>query len=211
MAKYKYTQGQSTDTLMRTPISKFSEMPLSAQREYVSRLGATANKRLKALQKSDIYNSAVIRLEESGGKITTKTNDLTEEFIRAREFLKNRFSQKSEWNKVIRNIKNKSNSEYIGDLSITDVSKVFSYYDVLREENPELVNKVYKYDLMDQISILIMDGLDKEAVLRNSINWLKDQYSARESEFKSTSRSFSAGLEYDIPKRKKRKTRSKRK
>lgn len=100
--RQRIATGLKISDIMDMPISKLSQYTPKQQREIISRLASAANKRLKTLQKQDIYNSAVSRLEKSGGKISVRGksgDELIKEFVRAREFLSNKFSSATYWKK----------------------------------------------------------------------------------------------------------------
>ena len=197
----------SIEEVARMPISKLTSYSPAEQRELVSRLGSAANKRLRTLEKADIKNSAVLRLEQGGGKISVrgKTGDeLVKEFTRAREFLMSRFSQKREWEKVVKTMQEKA--PIVKDISSKSLSTAFGYYDILREEHPELVKRKNKYEIIERIGYLLDEGKSHDEIMSDTISWLNVEAKKQEQEFESTSRRFSAGLEYDeISDRKKRK------
>lgn len=197
----RIAQGKSIQDILRMPVSKIQGYTPAQQREIVSRLASAANKRLRTLEKSGINNSATSRLNYSGGKISVRSksgDELIQEMIRARDFLTNKFSSKKEWIKTIKNIKK---NETFKNVSISNVSKAFAAYEMARETNPELINKIYKYTLMDFIdSLYSIEGLtDPEEVNRRVIEFAQSEYARRNEEFESETRRFSNAIEYDIP------------
>lgn len=200
----RIAQGKSIQDILRMPVSKIQGYTPAQQRELVSRLASAANKRARTLEKSGISNSATSRLNYSGGKISVRGksgDELIKEMIRARDFLLNKFSSKKEWTKTIKNIKNKS-SEFRGVSNIR-ISNAFSAYETARETNPEIVNKIYKYILMDFIDNLYeIEGLtDSDEINRRVIEFAKSEYDKRTREYNSENTRFSNAIEYDIPAR----------
>lgn len=204
--------GLSIENILKMPVSKIQSYSPTAQREIVSRLVSAGNKRLRTLEKQDINNAATLRLYNSGGKLSVKgksNDDLIKEYIRARDFLQNKFSKVSEWKKTIKNI---MKNDTITGLKETDVSQAFSYYELLREMNPAIVNKINEYQLLDYITDLIMDDTPRETIINKSITWVNDEYKRTRDEYNRTTTRFTDSLEYDIPDRinKKKKRKYKR-
>ena len=201
--------GLTIENIMKMPISKIQSYSPTAQREIVSRLVSAGNKRLRTLEKKDINNAATLRLYNSGGKLSVKgksEDELIKEYIRARDFLQNKFSKVSEWNKTVKNL---MKNETLSKMDEKDVSQAFSYYESLREMNPAIVNRINEYQLLDYIEELIMDDTPREEIINKSIKWVNDEYKRTRDEYNRTITRFTDSLEYDIPerinKRKKRK------
>lgn len=206
--------GMSVKDVLNMPISRFQNYTPTEQREIVSRLASAANKRLRTLEKGNINNSATLRLYQSGGKISVRGkagSELTKELIRAREFLTNKFSSKKEWNKTIKNIKNK-NADFSG-MSESDIARAFAAYDLARETDAELVNKLNKYTLMDFIDGLqVVEGItDTNEIHRRVIEFARSEYERQRKEYYEQNTRFSDTLENDIPKRISRKRKRKHK
>lgn len=206
--------GMSVQDVLNMPISKFQNYTPTEQREIVSRLASAANKRLRTLEKSNINNSATLRLYQSGGKISVRGkagSELTKELIRAREFLTNKFSSKKEWNKTIKNIKNK-NADFSG-MSESEIARAFAAYDLARETDAEIVNKLNKYTLMDFIDGLqVIEGVtDPNEIHRRVVDFARSEYERQRREYYEQNTRFSDTLENDIPKRISRKRKRKRK
>ena len=201
--------GLTIENILKMPISKIQSYSPTAQREIVSRLVSAGNKRLRTLEKKDINNAATLRLYNSGGKLSVKgksEDELIKEYIRARDFLQNKFSKVSEWNKTVKNL---MKNETLSKMDEKDVSQAFSYYESLREMNPAIVNRINEYQLLDYIEELIMDDTPREEIINKSIKWVNDEYKRTRDEYNRTTTRFTDSLEYDIPerinKRKKRK------
>ena len=209
--RQRVASGLSVSDLLKMPISKLENYDLKGMREITSRLASAGNKRLKNLQNAGIENSAVLRVEQGGGKFSVRNkqkDDVIKEFIRARDFLKSRISTVSGWKKVIKNIKEKSEFKGLDEI---DVSKAYAMYDYLREIEPELVNKVHKYSLVGYIMNVYDEGKSKEEVFNKSMKWMNEKYQQQKSEYESKSTRFNSNIEDDIPKRLKTKRRKKRK
>lgn len=203
--------GLSVSEIMQMPISKLTSYTPTQQREIVSRVASAANKRLRNLEKQGISNPATRKLYESGGKLSVrgKTGDeLIKEFNRARDFMKNRFSSAKEWKKTVKKL---SQSEQLQDIPEQQIGEVFDYYDNARETDPNIINELSKYELMDYIDGLIqIEGLtDPDEINRRVLQYAQAEHDRRQRESENLTRRFSSGLEYDVPERlqKKRKQR----
>ena len=209
----RVASGMSVKDVLNMPVSKLSSYTPAEQREIVSRLASAANKRMRTLEKNNINNSALMRLNNSGGKISFKVksgDDITREFIRARDFLNNKFSKTSYWKKTVKNIKNKSS---LSDMPEEQVSNAFSMYDMIRETDAELVNRLNKYELMDYIDGLTMiEGITNPDEIRlRVIEYARAEYERQQRDYNETSTRFSNNIEYDIPQRAQNKRKRKRK
>lgn len=213
MARKRIATGLSVNEILNMPISKLSGYTTTEQRELISRVASAANKRLNVLSKQGIENSATLRLDLSGGKISVRGksgDELIKEYIRARDFMRNKFSKSSEWKKTIKNISKKSDS--MKGIPEKDVSQAFGYYEILREMEPEIVNKINKYEYMDYVSgILLYEPENRDEVIRKSLDWIHSEYKRAEREYNSMSSRFGDAIEYDIPPRLERKKKRKRK
>ena len=210
-ARSRIATGLSVSDIMNMPISKLSTYTPTQQREIVSRVASAANKRLRNLEKQNISNPATRKLNASGGKISVRGktgDDLIKEFNRARDFMKNRFSSAKEWKKTVKKL---SQSEQLQGIPEHEIGEVFDYYDIARETDPNVVNELSKYELMDYIDGLIqIEGLtDPYEINRRVLQYAQAEHDRRERESKELNRRFSSGLEYDVPERlqKKRKNR----
>ena len=209
----RVASGMSVKDVLNMPVSKLSTYTPAQQKEIVSRLASAANKRMRTLEKNNINNSALMRLNNSGGKISVKGksgDELIKEMIRARDFLNNKFSKTSYWKKTVKNIKNKSS---LNDIPEEQVSNAFSMYDMIRETDAELVNRLNKYELMDYIDGLTMiEGItNPDEIRRRVIEYARAEYERQMRDYDNTSTRFSNNIEYDIPPRAQNKRKRKRK
>lgn len=210
----RIASGLSVSEIMNMPISKLTSYTPSQQREIVSRVASAGNKRLRNLEKQNISNPAIRKLNESGGKLSVRGktgDDLIREFNRARDFMKNRFSSAKEWKKTVKKL---SQSEQLQNIPEHEIGEVFDYYDNARETDPNVINELNKYELMDYIDGLIqIEGLtDPDEINRRVLQYAQSEHDRRQRENEQLNRRFSSGLEYEVPERlqKKRKPRKRK-
>ena len=196
--RQRVATGLSVEQILSMPVSKIQSYNATGQREIVSRLASAANKRLKNLSKNDISNSARTSIEKSGGKISVKGksgDELIREFIRARDFLKNKFSSAKEYKKVIKNIQK---NETFKGMKEKDVSDIFGMYDNLRNEQPQIVNKINRYELMDKLESYKMGGNNNADAMRKAIKWMKQEINKTQRDYEKLSPKFENMIN-DIP------------
>lgn len=195
----------------------------SQQRELVSRVASATNKRIKNLTSKGMLPAPLIRIQESGGKISVrgKTGDtLINEFNRAKQFMKSKISSvsgyKKEVKKIEADIKAMDLEGSISRIAIekgmdksTLVSNAFSIYDVLSQTNAKLVSNKDRYKIAGHIADLIYYGATNDEVIMNTIYWLEQEYNKVRKSYDETVEGNILGnrLENDTPKRYRRKRR----
>lgn len=113
MASYKYTKGLNVETLLTLDPDEIMDMKSPQLREVVSRLSATANKRLKRMTEK-YPNIPVVAQTKAGGKFSTKGKDLTSlrnEYLRAREFLNDPNTTITGWKRTEKALANEMKKE----------------------------------------------------------------------------------------------------
>lgn len=186
MARSRVATGMTINDIMNMPMSKFESYSPTAQREITSRLASAANKRLRTLEKSNIQNPATIRLEMSGGKISVRGkegSELKEEFYRAKQFLRSKFSSKREWKKHIKELQEK----YPDDENVLTTVQAYAYYDILQELSPSLSVQLERYDIVDLIADYIKTGVTPKDIINKTQRYLQREYEERQREYSRTS------------------------
>lgn len=194
---------QSWQDVLRMPISEFTQMSLRDQRKAISQVASAANKRLQRLRKSGIENSLTYRIEQSGGKFSVRgkdTVDLLSERNRLLDFMTNRFSSAGEWRKLIRDLR--KNPAYEG-MTDQQISQAFSAYDIAREIDSEVVNKLNRYEVQRETARIKARNPDitPQDLTKRINEWTQQQLAQIRNEYESTSTRFADAIEYDIPTR----------
>ena len=179
MARERIATGLKVDDIIKMPISKFAEYSEKQQKELTSRLISAANKRIKKFEAKGESSPAIRKLKESGDKLSVRGKtgkDITNEFIRARDFLRNRFSKISEYKKTIKHIsKRMKQSQKV-------ISLTFDMYDELREYDSNLVGQVEKYKELDRISRYLEEtNLSRTEIIDKELQYLESLYKKRQS------------------------------
>lgn len=91
MARWKFTRGQKTSELLEHNFFDLRKLPVQHLKEIVSRIAATANKRLKRLSDTGIHGPAYEQAMTAGKfGVGGKTQEqLISEFERAKQFMQN--------------------------------------------------------------------------------------------------------------------------
>lgn len=86
------------------------------------------------------------------------------------------------------------------DNDYISVSKLFGLYDTVRETNPEIVNKLNKYELMKYIEFLAqVEGItEPEEMNERIIKFAKSELQKQEYEMNELNTRFSQSIEYDV-------------
>lgn len=157
---------------------------LSDLRKVVGRLVSAGNKRIRRLEKAGLTPPALGRVKRSGGAFSTKgktLNDLRAEFVRAREFLKSGQSTVSGYKKQLKETEKRFKERGI-DVVPGTVGKLFSIYERLKETNPEISSRAFKYTALKSIAneIRIESGKTTDEILSDMRDELRRQYEMNE-------------------------------
>ena len=206
----RISTGLSAKDITNIPMAKFQSYTPSQQRELVSRLGSAVNKRLRTFERNEVINPAVLRINQSGGKISVKgkaNKELIEEFYRAKQFLQSEYGSMKQWRTVEKKIEQSMNDKQpIRKGMEKDVitGLAFSYYDVIREIDSRL-DFMEKYKVVDKIAEMVENGKNEQEILNNILNETETQYNKEQERYNQQNVSFGQRLEQEKPKRFRRK------
>ena len=207
----RFATGLSINDIMSIKTDQLKGMNARQQREIVSRLVSASNKRLRNIAKSGIITPASIKAELSGGKFSVKgksENELINEFIRAKNFLKSKTSSIQGYKKIVKGIENQLKKAGLdeGSTATELMANAYSIYDVLAEFNPSIKNQRDKYKIANKIAeIMETSSLDVETVLKESQEWLMSEYLKAQEEYNDLNMPLGNSLDdYNIPERLKR-------
>lgn len=184
MARQRYTTGQTVADLVKIRPADFANLGIAHQREIVSKLASVGNKRLKSLKAKDISNSAVMRVNMSGGKFSIKGKsgeELTNELERVKRFLKSEQSTLKGWERT--QAKLKKDLEKVGITTKSETGLAYSIYDLLNDYNHDLTVERSKYDVVQRIEDDLKNGIDPNKAYQNAETWLKEEYERKQAEY----------------------------
>lgn len=203
-------KGLTTSKILEMPMSQFEKYTPTQQREIVSKLASTANKRLATFQRKGITNPATLRMKLSGGKASVRGKSgeaLKNELFRTKQFLKSEFSTQTGWTRFSRKVREGLEQsprieKGMKRDKLTDLA--FSYYDVLSDRDPNIANNRDRYKIVGEIADILEDTTDFEEVAERVTKYLESAYAEEQERANQFTTSFTDWLE-DIPDRFKRK------
>lgn len=214
--RQRVASGKSIKDIMSMSEDLLSTYTPSQQREIVSRLASATNKRIRSLENKNAQTPSLMRIEESGGKISVKGksgSELLNEFNRAKRFLQSPSSTVRGWKKQVKEVEKALEDKTIGGVSIEKgmsanaiISNAFALYDVLSEQNSQLVSAKDRYKIAGHIADLMYNNPDLDNILAQTMNWLEKEHNQIKQEYTKLQKENSLGnrLENDIPTRYKR-------
>lgn len=147
-----YVTGKSVKDIINMGADTVNKLDLRDLREVVGRLVSAGNKRLRAIQKSDLQDTPASRQVQKAGAFSTKgknLNELRAEYARARNFLQSETSTvrgaKKAQKRAIRELNKKGVSA-----TPDKISEMWRLYEELKDIDPQVQNQ--KYDTLRLLS-----------------------------------------------------------
>ena len=162
-------------------LNEFNKLKESQLRSLTNKLVSAANKRVRRFQAAGEKSPAFSKVEQEGIFSTRNKsfNELRQEFARTRRFLQsetgNLRGAKRVQNQVINNL-NRSGVSITRD----QYNAFFDAYEKLKQENPEVAERRFKYMAMKEISDRINDDTDPAAIAEALANDFNSIYEATE-------------------------------
>lgn len=191
MAKIKNAErvnltGKSIKELAHLSASEIKKYDRDNMARIVTRLNSAANKRLKRL-KQEGFNTPAMRgaKVDKGQKFSVKGKNLKQlrsEYTRVSLFLKSDTSTKKGYKKFLHRMKKSLSDNGVeikgGDIATQDfIDKETRIVDWLKEHNPMVYEKDYRYEVITKINDYINQGnLSEHAIKRRLNKWLKKTY-----------------------------------
>lgn len=189
MAKRAYKQpsvvsGLSVNDIISMSGADLSKLSLSDLRKVTGRLVSAGNKRIRRLEQAGLTPSSLAKLDISGGAFSTKgkdVNQLRAEFVRARQFLKNKTSTVSGYKKQLKDTEKRLQEKGV-NVEPGTAEKLLNLYSRLKETNPEVSTRALKYTALKTIAneIRLETGDSTEEILANIRDELRKQYEKNE-------------------------------
>lgn len=182
MARRKNTgfnvSGKSITDISNISIQEFNRLTESDLRKAVSRLASAANKRIRTFERKGSTSPAVEYISRSGGKFSTKgktANELRAEFTRARDFLRAKTSTVKGVEKVKKTTIDALKRSGV-NISPEQFDDFFKAYERLKETNPEIANKNFKYNAMRDLSQMMKNDVDVDDLITRMQEQLREGY-----------------------------------
>ena len=164
-------------------LNEFNKLKESQLRSLTNKLVSAANKRVRRFQAAGERSPALSKVEQEGIFSTRNKsfNELRQEFARTRRFLQsetgNLRGAKRVQNQVINNL-NRSGVSITRD----QYNVFFDAYEKLKQQNPEVAERRFKYMAMKEISDRINDDTDPAAIAEALANDFNSIYEATEEQ-----------------------------
>lgn len=198
MNKAEWIRGKTVEQIVNMPLKELEKLTESQLRTVVGRLVSAGNKRMRRMEnfamKGDKSSGAQYLFIQNGQmgtyqqlKFSTVGKDkdaLLQEFKRASSFMK---SEKTSL-KGIKGIRKKSLEGLrqmgidIKNLSQTNYDRFWRAYDRLKELNPTIDEKKFKYAIIDKMSQIVsgMKEIDIEELINSMEQQLTEIYEEQE-------------------------------
>lgn len=169
MARKSRITGISTKSLLRMTESKFGGYSLSEQKQLLSKLVSTANKRIRSFERVGMTSPA---LYGAGGvdrfsvKGLTSESATLKELTRLRTFLKNPMSSLKTFRKIESKTQESLKQRGI-DISKSDVSTLVNLLSQLEREKPLTTAEKYRVFSEASKELRTDPDIDSELLLRN--------------------------------------------
>lgn len=150
-------KGKSTNQLIKLSGTQLNKLSRKELAQVVSRLGSTANKRLRRFEKKDTTSPATEYVKRTGGKFSVKGKNiesLKKEYLRVKGFLEAETSTITGAKKVRKNVINKL-KEFGIDIKENQYDKFFKVYERLKEVDRTVSDKLLKYNVFEEIGNVI--------------------------------------------------------
>lgn len=191
MAKIKNAErvnltGKSIKELAHLSASEIKKYDRDNMARIVTRLNSAANKRLKRLKQEGLNTPAMRAAKvDEGQKFSVSGKNLKQlraEYIRVSNFLKSSTSTKKGYKTFLHNMKKSLSDNGVeiqgGDIDIQNfIDKETKIIDWLKERNPMVYEKDYRYEVITKINDYINQGNLSERAIKKRLNkWLKQTY-----------------------------------
>lgn len=173
-----------TEQLINMDIRDFNRMTKKELKQAVRTLAYTANRRLREFESAGEESPATRYAEESGGTFTGQgkntVNELRAEFMRAKGFIESKTGTLEQWEETKSRTVESLQERGVEDLSEEDLSKMWKAYERLKETNPEVANKQFKYNVLNEIASMATDGRRTPASIARAMQSRLDELYERE-------------------------------
>lgn len=171
----------STQQLIDMDINTFNSLTKTELSQVVSKIGATANKRIKSFQNANIQSPAYNAVNR-GGKITAKgksLNQLRSEYSRARTFLKSKTGTVSGYKKTRQSTRTALAQSGVS-VSDEKMDEMLNVYEKLKDIDSSIADRRLKYKTMDEVGKMLDSGKNPDDITDFMINRINQLYEEME-------------------------------
>lgn len=170
-------------------------------RVVVSKLASASNKRLKNFSKLNIESPATANVYSSGGKFSVKgknTDDLIDEYFRAKRFLKSETGTIKGYYKFLEKVKKgfkkagldidaETGKNLKGKALHDYLSPLLDAFRKASDLDPMFNEREYKYKVLNKMTEYVNSGLTVNQVVEKAQDYLEDLYLRRQREQQQSS------------------------
>lgn len=178
--------GKSVEDILNMDVSKLTESEL---RKITGRLVSAGNKRARRMMAKDVMSPALNILQDTGGMLSTRgksINQLRAEFKRAKNFLQSETSSLAGYKKVKKETMAQLKKEGI-KISDKEWDVFWRAYEELKKQDPSIAVKGLKYEVLQEISKIMVKGDSVEDVVNNMAEKMSKIYEEKSRLDDSTS------------------------
>ena len=142
-------------------IDEFLSLSEKELRQATQRLASAANKRIKRLESSKVVSPALIEVNESGGKFSTKNKDelsLQVEFRRITNFLQSQSSTVTGSKNLEKEARRTLQSVYGININLNDFRELINNYKKMMEESPDYQSRRLRYKILKEFNVDLADN-----------------------------------------------------
>lgn len=178
-----------TSKLLEMDVADFNRLTKAELKQAVRTLSYSANRRLREFANAGEESPATRYAEESGGFFTGRgkdtVNELRTEFMRAKGYLTAKTSTLEGWtetrSQTVESLQ-ESGVQNIEDLTDEQYDLMWKAYERLKENNPEIASKQFKYNVLNEIASMVTDRRRTPAsIARAMASRLDELYEREES------------------------------
>lgn len=181
-----------TSRLLEMDVADFNRMTKAELKQAVRTLSYSANRRLREFARAGQESPATRYAEESGGFFTGRgkdtVNELRTEFMRAKGYLTAKTSTLEGWEETRAQTVDslqESGVEKIEDLTDEQYDLMWKAYERLKESNPEVASKQFKYNVLNEIASMATDRRRTPASIARAMTSRLDELYEREESLNS--------------------------
>ncbi len=168
-------------------IAEFNRLTKKELKQAVRTLSYSANRRLREFAEADEESPATRYAEESGGFFTGQgkdtVNELRAEFMRAKGYLTAKTSTLEGWEETraqtVESLQEAGVKE-VEDLTDDQYEIMWKAYERVKENNPEVASKQFKYSVLNEIASYATDRRRTPASIARIMQGKLDELYERE-------------------------------
>lgn len=180
-------EGMTVQDILNMDYKVFRDLDTASMKKVLSRLNSAANKRIARLSKSATTSPALESVRASGGKFSVSgknLNELRAEYARAKNFMQLKSSTVRGWKNIRKDTIRVLQARGV-DINAWDFDETIKIYERLKDVDPSIANRRFKYLVMSEISQLdeSLSLDDKVEVMRQNLTKIYEEQAALTTQY----------------------------